>query len=112
MASAPLLCGVANCVYVADGAIEDFNVCALHDVPHTRAILERLLRPGALWTADHFPIVIPVQGDLETALIPRLAGPAAIHAADDPWLERIPEGFSKMAHPRYNIMRPWDAACE
>ena len=61
------LCMVRQCPYRATGAIDDFLVCALHDAPATRGLLERLLAPAAYY-AHEVPVVLPVgpleEGDL------------------------------------------------
>lgn len=52
------------CRYTADSTIEDFVVCALHDAPQVRALLEQLKAPAAYRAADGRPIVLPC-GELE-----------------------------------------------
>ena len=97
-------CAVTGCVYRAESALEDFVVCALHDAPQTRAILERLERPGAYW-AHGRPIVLPC-GELteqEFALQPVL--PNDIHAWEDEWLASIPTEPTRQICPQYDLTR-------
>lgn len=92
------VCSVRHCRYIAEGAIEDFVVCALHDAPQTRGILEQLMAPAAYYG----PIVLPCGPLLESDFEPREAHPDAIRAADDP---RISDGPPKMTHPNYDLTR-------
>lgn len=88
------LCLVANCCYVAESTISgfDFEVCALHDHPATKAILEAGRRPGAYWSKSGFPMVIPCGALDDADFEPKPGGPDAIKAEDCPLVARIPDG--------------------
>jgi len=97
-----ILCGVRHCTYLADAAIEDFPVCALHDAPQTRYILEALSVPGAFWMHDR-PIVCPV-GELEEKdLVPVEAPSSAIHVFEDPSFPDVPSTPSRTIKPDYDL---------
>jgi len=96
------LCAVHSCGHIADSAIEDFPVCALHDAPHTRSILEKLQRPSAAWMDDR-PIVIPCGDLLESDFEKRAAHEGSIHCWDDPMLADIPDTPSRRIFPAYDL---------
>ena len=110
MGGAIRICSVANCHYAAEGSIEDFAVCPLHDQPHTQAILERLERPGSYSVADGFPVVLPCGPLEEEHLRPKMIVPDGFYGTrcdDCPRLNALPPGHSKHAHPKFDLLRPW-----
>lgn len=96
---------VANCAYIAEGAIDDFEVCALHDHAATRGILEEGWRPAAYSVPSGHPIVMPC-GPLEEKHLDPLSAPEwAVRAADDPRLDAVPEGPAPNVHPDFDLSR-------
>jgi hypothetical protein len=97
-------CAVAHCLYIAESSIDDFVVCALHDAPQTRGILERLQMPGAYWFHER-PIVLPT-GDLtEADLIKVEAHEGSIYAWQDKSLADVPDFPSRSIHPNFDLTR-------
>ena len=100
-----VLCSVRCCTYIADAAIEDFNVCALHDHDSVRSLLEKLYAPCAFSGADDRPIVLPVGVLTEADLVPEPALPGAIHVWEDPRMTEVPEGPSLITHKAFDLTR-------
>jgi hypothetical protein len=96
-------CFVIGCGYVAESAIEDYQVCALHDAPQVRSMLERLERPHAYWCEER-PIVLPCGVLTEKDFVPH-TGVGAIRAADDPQLALVDETPTRMVLPCYDLTR-------
>jgi hypothetical protein len=99
-----ILCAVYSCWYIADSSIEDFPVCALHDAPQTRGLLEKLQRPGAFWMDDR-PIVCPIGELQESDFEEKTATEGAIHCWDDPNLANVPDKPSWKISPAYDLTR-------
>jgi hypothetical protein len=98
------LCSVRGCLYVAETFIDDYAVCALHDAPQTRGILEKLQRPQACWCLER-PIVLPC-GDLdESDFEVREAPEDAICAWDDETLASVPAEQPSGLHPNFDLTR-------
>ncbi len=109
MDASQLVCAVANCSFLAESSLDDgedrFFICALHDSNLVRNLLEEGKRPGSYWSADGFPIVIPV-GVLEPKHLEPLAAPAGvIRACDCPHLAAVPAGHSRIAHVSFDLTR-------
>jgi hypothetical protein len=101
------LCAVLNCRYVAESSIDDFQVCALHDHPNVRAILERLKRPGAYYWSSGHPIVLPCGELTEADLVPHEAFEGATRAgeATDWPLCEAPDGEAVGVREEYRLKR-------
>lgn len=95
-------CAVAQCDYVAEGAIEDFPVCALHNARQTRLILERLELPHAAWMDDR-PIVYPAGTELTEAHFAPKPSRAGLRAWEDPRLSEVPDRPSRAIHPDFDL---------
>ena len=96
------LCAVRGCAYLAEGSIEDYPVCSLHDAPQVRDILERLKRPGAYW-CDQRPIVLPC-GELDEAdFEPTPARATSIHVWEDERMLSVPDTPSRGVLPCYDL---------
>jgi hypothetical protein len=102
-----ILCAVRNCGYLADSDIEEFPVCDMHDVPHTRAILDQGLCPMHCYS-DERPIVIPC-GELEEEHFEERTAPeGAMRCWDDPKLADIPTEPSRKVFPAYDLMSDFE----
>jgi hypothetical protein len=104
MMKSRVICNVNGCLYVAEGFIEDYAVCALHDAPQTRRILEELRRPGAYWAHDR-PVVLPCGQLEESDLELREAPEDAICAWEDKRLADVPTGPTACVHPNFDLTR-------
>lgn len=99
-------CNVVGCGYRADGVLAeygDFPVCALHDSPQTRGILEQLQRPHAYWCQER-PIVLPCGALGETDLIQRPASESAASALECPHLAAVDLTAPCMVLPKYDLL--------
>lgn len=76
------LCMVAGCRYLAESSFDEFSVCALHDHPNVRAMLDRLERPAAYYWSSGHPIVMPC-GPLEVEHLAPVAAPEEVARAAD-----------------------------
>ena len=94
-------CAVANCRYIVESSIEDFPVCALHDAPQTRAILESGQLPAAYLWPDGRPLVLPC-GELEEKHLDPV-GEGMMRAGDDPRLDEVPEAPTTMVRREFDL---------
>lgn len=88
-----ITCNVAGCAYVADTTLADyadFPVCALHDAPQTRGILDQLQRPAAYWYLGR-PVVLP-SGPLDEAHLTHQPTATGCRVGEDGMLDDVPEG--------------------
>lgn len=99
-------CMVAHCPYLAESSLDDFAVCALHDAPHVRAILEDGRLPGAYFWPDGRPLVIPC-GELQLEHFEPSEG-ATMRAADDPMMAEVPEKATMMVWKQFDLTQEWE----
>ena len=97
-------CAVRHCQYIAETAIEDFVVCALHDSSHVRRMLESMQAPAAYWMDDR-PIVLPCDELSERDFEPQPVIEGAMRALDDPRLASVPGTPSVSIHPHFDLTR-------
>lgn len=87
-------CGVRGCEYLAemlDDERGDFPVCALHDCPAVKAILDAMKGgPHHYWWSSGRPIVTPCKAQLDLDWFElRPAGDKAVLALDCPKLRGV-----------------------
>jgi hypothetical protein len=105
------LCAVANCEYVSEASIDDdegfsFRVCALHDHPKTRSMLEQGMRPGAFWSPAKKPIIVPVDELTPAHFEPRPATSNNTKAGDATHLfEDVNMDPSRSVHESFDLTR-------
>lgn len=94
---------VNSCRYLVESAIEDFEVCLIHDHLAVRRILEAFEWPYALWTGGA-PAVMSAGSLLAEHFEPVFADDV-ISARDCPLLARVPEGPNTLCYPDYDLTR-------
>lgn len=97
-------CFVHSCDYVAESAIEDFLVCALHNNRRTRKILEQMRMPMHCYS-DERPIVMPCR-ELRVEDFEAKESRTGLRAVDDPKLVEVPDTPSRKIHPDFDLTRP------
>jgi len=104
------LCRVGNCGHLSTSSIDDggdrFYVCELHDHPRVRAMLEGGECPGAFWSADGFPIIVPIGPFEPKHLEPLKPGDYVTRACDCPLLANVGGGRSGLAATRFDLSAP------
>ena len=96
-------CMVRNCLYVAEEAFEDFQVCSLHHHENVRAFLERLEAPTAYWVPGA-PIVMSTGALTEDDFRP-VEATGLVRAHEDVRLvNEIDERTNSEVYPKFRLL--------